>query len=211
MAESTGYSWNPNDFLFNKNKPISYGVPYQSSATPDINTTVAAANIAAPTVSSNFLSPTVMNWTPPPVQTGLTNFSQNSFTPMNTAAPSRMPGTEYLSGTGTPPPAYDAGIDWSGWADTKGKGGMALGALQVGLGAFNSWMGYKNQKFMQDYYGNQMNMQKADFANNAKMTNLNLEQRINQRNSNHGITRDSAEGQASRAEYMNKWGVKESF
>jgi len=97
------------------------------------------------------------------------------------------------------------------WFDMKGKGGMALGGLQFGLGAFNSWMGLKNQKFMQDYYGKQQALQMTDFGNNAKMANLGLQNRQAAFLSNRGVNPDSENGQAQMADYMNKWKVKETI
>lgn len=97
------------------------------------------------------------------------------------------------------------------WFDMQGKGGMAIGGANVALGAFNSWMGLKNQKFMQDYYGKQQALQMTDFGNNAKMANLGIENRQATFLSNRGINPDSANGQSQMASHMDKWKVKETL
>lgn len=99
----------------------------------------------------------------------------------------------------------------SPWFDMQGKGGMAIGGANVALGAFNSWMGLKNQKFMQDYYGKQQALQMADFSNNAKMANLGIENRQATFLSNRGINPSSTEGQSQMAAHMDKWKVKETL
>lgn len=109
------------------------------------------------------------------------------------------------------PDDKSAGFNWSGLADTKGLGGMVLGGLNTGANLFNTWMGAKNQKFMQDYYGEQMALQKADFANNASNTNRSLQERETARLNNRGIGADSEQGKQALADYMNKWSVKGSI
>jgi len=118
--------------------------------------------------------------------------------------------TNPTGGGFSPTPPSVGGVSDS-WFDMKGKGGMALGGVQLGLGAFNSWMGLKNQKFMQDYYGKQQALQMADFGNNAKMANLGLENRMHTTLSNRGIDPNSDAGKTQMADYMNKWKVKETL
>lgn len=103
----------------------------------------------------------------------------------------------------------------SGWgefgkslADTKGLGGMSLGVGKLALDGWNTWMGQKNQDFLQKYYGKQQKLAEADFANNANMTNLKLEDRKASALRNQGINPNSSTGQKSVADYMNKWAVK---
>jgi hypothetical protein len=64
---------------------------------------------------------------------------------------------------------------------------------------------------MRGYYGDQMNLQRSDFGNNAKMTNANLEQRERNRLSAAGYGFDSTENKQGTADYMSQWGVKETF
>ena len=98
------------------------------------------------------------------------------------------------------------GFNWDSLMDTKGAGGMALGAINTGVGAFNAWMGNKHQKFMQNYYGEQMALQKADFANNANSANEQLSTRASQRASNQGLGGTTKDAYV--ADYMGKWGAK---
>lgn len=106
------------------------------------------------------------------------------------------------------PEVTTEGFNWGELANTKGLGGMALGVGSLALGGFNAWMGLKNQKFLEDYYGKEQARNTLDFNNNVDSTN---EKRvINQkmRMGNSGIDPDSATGQAALSNYMNTWGSK---
>lgn len=96
-----------------------------------------------------------------------------------------------------------------GWFDMQGKGGLALGAAQVGLGAFNAYEQSKANKFMRDYYGTQMDLQKVDFESNARSTNKALHDREDRRLSAQGISREDRQPMIEAS--MDKWGVSETF
>lgn len=97
---------------------------------------------------------------------------------------------------------------WDSLFDTKGTGGFALDALKTGTGAFNAWMGMKNQKFLEKYYGAEQARATQDFNNNAITTNDNLRSRERTRLSQNGIAGDTAESNAALDKYMGTWGVK---
>lgn len=88
---------------------------------------------------------------------------------------------------------------------------IGLGVAEVGLGVWNALEQSKMNKFMRGYYGDQMKMQRADFANNAKSANQSLEQQQKTALSAQGFGFDSAENKAGTASHMDKWGVKETF
>lgn len=123
--------------------------------------------------------------------------------------------TQLLDGmAGGAPEGYinpTGGLSSDSWFDMKGKGGMAIGGANVALGAFNSWMGMKNQKFMENYYGKQQAMQMADYSNNARSANESLSRNFSEGLNARGISASSAEGQQQSADYMNKWGAKETI
>jgi len=98
-----------------------------------------------------------------------------------------------------------------GWMDKNGKGGMALGVAQVGLGVYNAMEQAKMNKFMRGYYGDQMAMQKTDFSNAAKSTNEALSARQGRILSAQGTTTGTAANQAGVNDYMKQWGVNEKF
>ena len=91
------------------------------------------------------------------------------------------------------------------------KGQFGLQAAGVGLGVWNALEQQKMNKFMRGYYGDQMDLQRSDFANNAKSTNAQIEQRERNRLSAAGFAFDSAENKQGTADAMAKWGVKETF
>jgi hypothetical protein len=97
------------------------------------------------------------------------------------------------------------------WFDMQGKGGLAIGGANVALGAFNSWMGLKNQKFMQDYYGKDMQLKIADYANNARSANESLGRNFSEGLNARGISASSDVGKQQYADYMSKWGAKETI
>lgn len=97
-----------------------------------------------------------------------------------------------------------------GWLDKNGKGGMALGAAQVGLGVYNAMQQTKMNKFMKKYYGNQMALEKADFTNSARSTNEALTRRRERQLSAQGIRVGSDESKQQVGSYMDKWGVDET-
>jgi len=88
---------------------------------------------------------------------------------------------------------------------------IGLGVAQVGLGVYNALEQSKMNKFMRGYYGDQMDLQRADFTNNARSTNEALEARARTRASAAGHSFDSAENKAAVSSYMDQWGVKETF
>lgn len=114
-------------------------------------------------------------------------------------------GLDYKSpnlGTGVKPP--DKLGAW-----TKGAG-MAVDVAQVGLGIYNAMEQSKMNKFMKSYYGDQMDLMKADYTNNARSANQALSWQRQQIDSAAGINPNSAEGQKMNADYMAQWGAKET-
>lgn len=105
-------------------------------------------------------------------------------------------------------PLKDKAPDMGGtWMDgTK----TILDVAKVGMGIYSALDQSKMNKFMRGYYGDQMALQTADFANNAKSTNASLEQRAQNKLSAQGFSFDSAENKAGTADYMKQWGVKET-
>jgi len=97
------------------------------------------------------------------------------------------------------------------WYDMQGKGGLVIGGANVALGAFNSWMSLKNQKFMQDYYGKDMQLKIADYANNARSANEGLGRNFSEGLNARGISASSDVGKQQYADYMSKWGAKETI
>lgn len=130
----------------------------------------------------------------------------NTALPNSSATPYTPPS--FLQNSSAPPQVNTSGINWDGWFDTKGKGGMALGGLQTGIGAFNAWMGYKNQKFLEGYYGKQQNMQVEDFNNNVRSANDALRQREITNTGAAGIDPNSEEGKKRIENNMARWGAK---
>jgi len=121
---------------------------------------------------------------------------------------------------GTAPDASsNFGLDWASKSDTPGvlgkwiePGKLALGFAQVGLGVKTALDQERMNKFMRSYYGDQMEMQKTDFANVAKSTNNELQAREARRlDAMGGPAIGSQENQDAVAKYMEQWGVKESF
>ena len=94
------------------------------------------------------------------------------------------------------------------WMDGIGTG---LKVAQVGLGVYSALEQAKMNNFMRGYYGDQMNMQRADFANAAKSTNEQMAQRQQNKLSAQGFSFNSAENKAGTEDYMKQWGVKETF
>jgi len=97
------------------------------------------------------------------------------------------------------------GGDWMKGAN------LALGGAQVGLGVWNALEQSKMNKFMRGYYGEEMARNKADFANNALVTNNQIEQQARNRASNAGFGFDSEESKKRTASHMDQWGVKGTF
>lgn len=118
----------------------------------------------------------------------------------------------------------ETGFDPTGGAATKsnslfpnmeGKwmeaGEFGLGVAKVGLGIYSALEQSKMNKFMRGYYGDQIALQKADFANNARSTNEALSERQARRLSARGAGPiGSAANQAGVNQYMDKWGVDET-
>lgn len=120
----------------------------------------------------------------------------------------RVGGSEGIGG---------GGLDFLG-DDTPGKEGawtsgvgMALDVAGVGLDVYNALEQSKMNKFMRSYYGDQMDMQKTDFANAAKGTNEALAGRARTRASAAGHSFDSAENKAQTSSYMDQWGMQETY
>jgi hypothetical protein len=91
-------------------------------------------------------------------------------------------------------------------------GDLALGVAQVGLDIWGGLEQSKMNKFMRGYYGDQMDMQRTDFANSAKSTNEALAGREARRLSAMGMGYvGTPENDQKVAEYMQKWGVQENF
>lgn len=95
-----------------------------------------------------------------------------------------------------------------GWMEA---GEFGLGVAKVGLGIYSALQQSKMNKFMRKYYGDQMELQKADFANNARSTNEALQERQARRLSARGQGAiGSATNQAGVSSYMDRWGVDET-
>jgi hypothetical protein len=117
-------------------------------------------------------------------------------------------GVNHITGAATPGSPEAQG----GWFDMKGKGGMALGAAQVGLGVYSAINQEKQNDFMRGYYGNQMALQKTDFMNSADDLNRRNSEREGRRlEASKGIMYGTTANDAGRADYMKNWGVKNSF
>ncbi|RLB94502.1 MAG: hypothetical protein DRH26_01060 [Deltaproteobacteria bacterium] len=94
------------------------------------------------------------------------------------------------------------------WTD---KGKFGLGVAKVGLGVYSALEQAKMNKFMRGYYGDQMDLQKADFSNMAKSTNEAMAARQQRISSAHGNAYDSEANKASVASHMDTWGVQENI
>lgn len=90
-------------------------------------------------------------------------------------------------------------------------GNFGLDAARVGLGVYNALEQSKMNKFMRGYYGDQMALQKTDFANAAKSTNEALAARQGRILSAQGKITGTEENRAGVASYMDQWGVKETI
>ena len=122
------------------------------------------------------------------------------------------PNYQLGGGTATPtmPGLNDGKTPEMGGAWMKGAN-LALGGAQVGLGVWNALEQQKMNKFMRGYYGEEMARNKADFANNALVTNNQIEQQARNRASNAGFGFDSEESKKRTASHMDQWGVKGTF
>jgi hypothetical protein len=90
-------------------------------------------------------------------------------------------------------------------------GNFGLGVAKVGLGIYNALESSKMNKFMRGYYGDQMDLQTADFANAAKSTNEALAARQGRILSARGEGAGGSEqNQAGVDTYMKTWGVEET-
>lgn len=95
-----------------------------------------------------------------------------------------------------------------GWTS---KAGMALNFVNAGVGVANAMSNIRQNKFMRGYYGDQMNLQKADFGNAARSTNAELAARQERILGAQGLATGSAENKAAVADYMKQWGAKEKY
>lgn len=95
-----------------------------------------------------------------------------------------------------------------GWMQ-KGKFGMEVAG--TALGVYNALEQSKMNKFMQGYYGDQMDLQRTDFANAARSTNAELAARQERILSARGVATGSEESKAGVASHMDQWGVQENF
>ena len=96
-----------------------------------------------------------------------------------------------------------------GWM--KGVG-MGVQVANVGLGIFNALESRKMNKFMRGYYGDKMDMDRKDFGNAAKSTNLEIANRFaGQMDAQGKGARNSEANNALVAEHMKTWGVSETF
>ena len=95
-----------------------------------------------------------------------------------------------------------------GWTEGAALG---LGVGKLALGAFSAYEQSKMNKFMRGYYGDQMDLQSADFANQARSTNEALERRRERQLSAQGTAAGSAASQAQLGSYMDTHGVDETF
>ena len=92
-----------------------------------------------------------------------------------------------------------------------GKADFGLGVAEVGLGVWNAFEQRKMNKFMRGYYGDQMDLQRADFGNAAHTANLDLEARERSRQSGQGHTFDSDENKAAVKAFMQDNRLQETF
>jgi hypothetical protein len=92
------------------------------------------------------------------------------------------------------------------WVD---KGKFGLGVAEFGLGVYNALEARKMNKFMRGYYGDQMAMQRTDFANAARSANQALSSREERLASARGLT--GTDREAAVQSSMDKWGVDEDF
>lgn len=108
------------------------------------------------------------------------------------------------SGSSTAKSGADKGSG-GGWAST------ALNAAEIGLGVYNALESAKMNKFLRGHYKDQMALQRADFANQARSVNTALEDRQARRQSSQtGHEIGSAANQAATAAYMDKHRVDET-
>jgi len=152
------------------------------------------------------MTPPVPTITPvaPGVTQGFTpSISPEKFSLWDTEMRASMPGMDALKNEGSMPDKA------GGWLD---YGNFGLDFAKVGLGVYGALEQAKMNKFMQGYYGDQMDMQRADFENAAKSTNTELAAREARRiDAMGGPTFGSDENKAQVDAYMSKWGVRESF
>jgi hypothetical protein len=151
----------------------------------------------APTVAS------MQSWSNP--------LKASNYTLGETSSYNIGPGTQFTIDPELTDIAANGPAAQGGWFDMKGKGGMLLGGAQVALGAFNAFDQAKMNDFMKGYYGNQMALQKTDFANAAKSTNTAMSEREGRRLDATGIGYDTAANKAGRDNYMKDWGVQTTF
>jgi len=101
-----------------------------------------------------------------------------------------------------------------GMPEDKGAGmnlwGKGLQVAEIGLGVWNAAEQHKMNKFMRGYYGDQIELQSADFSNNARSTNEALEGRKTRQLDATGVDMSSDSGKRMVADHMNKYGVDES-
>ena len=93
---------------------------------------------------------------------------------------------------------------------TKGAG-IAADIGGIGLGIYNAMETSKMNDFMRGYYGDQMDMQRTDFANMARSTNEEMASREQRRMSARGQLAGSAESEASIGAHMDQWGAEETY
>jgi len=86
---------------------------------------------------------------------------------------------------------------------------FGLGAAKVGTGIYNALQSSKMNKFMRNYYGDQMDLQKADFANSARSTNTALEGQRERQLDAQGYAAGSDENKSRVDDYMQRHGVDE--
>lgn len=120
------------------------------------------------------------------------------------------PSTE-LSGIN---PDFASGAKTPGMPEMGGKwtaaAGIGLQFGKLGLDVYNALEQSKMNKFMKGYYGDQMDLQQADFTNNAKSVNASLEQREQNKASAAGYALNSSAMKTQVGNYMDKWGVQET-
>lgn len=127
---------------------------------------------------------------------------------------------DFGTGFGADPSSFNLKTDADGFSpdtglpDKKGgwvgKAGLALGAVNAGIGIWGALEQSKMNDFMRSYYGDHIAIQRADFANAAKSTNEALTSKRERVLSAQGTTTGTDANKAGVADYMNQWGMQES-
>ena len=161
-----------------------------------------------------------MNWgmsTQNTQQIGPANFltpaAANSSTAINTGVDfntifNNKPGGGFEQ-NGYPMSSYDKQLPGKegGWIQPAQIG---LGVARIGLDTYNAINQSKMNKFMQSYYGDQMELMKTDFANAARGANEALSSKQGRVLAASGVAAGTDAHRQGVADYMAQWGAKET-